>query len=148
MKKVTALIGAAALVAGLSGCVSMYGGPTVSNTATNQVMYAKTGTVKSVRYVIVQDESPVGTLLGAVTGAALGSTIGKGKGRTLAAVAGGVAGAYVGEEMVSKANAQELTIHLDNGRTIVVVRKGTNFYPGERVRVLYNGNNVGNVEPL
>lgn len=147
MKRVSMLIAAAALAVGMSGCATMYGAPTVSSTATNQVMYAKRGTVKSVRYVVVQDESPVGTLLGAAAGAALGSTIGKGKGRTVAAVAGGMAGAYVGHE-VSKANAQELTIRLDNGRTIVVVRKGTNFYPGERVRVIYNGSQVGNVEPL
>ncbi|ADV46263.1 glycine zipper 2TM domain-containing protein [Nitratifractor salsuginis] len=149
MKKSLTLAATALLALGLSGCANLYNmAPTVPATATQQAYTAKTGTVKSVRYVVVEDQSPVGTLLGAVTGAALGSTIGRGKGRTLAAVAGGVAGAYVGKEMIDKANAQELTIHLDNGRTIVVVRKGTNFYPGERVKVLYNGNSVGNVEPL
>ncbi|WP_292658111.1 glycine zipper 2TM domain-containing protein [Nitratifractor sp.] len=141
------MIISAAVAAGLSGCAGLYSLPTVSQTATTQVMRAETGTVQSIRYVAVQDNSPVGTLLGAVAGAALGSTIGKGKGRILSSVAGGLAGTYVGNE-VSKANAQELTIRLKNGRTIVVVRKGTQFYPGERVRVLYNGNQVGNVEPL
>ena len=147
MKRITSLIASAALLTGLSGCAGFYPAPTVSETATNQVMHAQTGTIRSIRYVAVQDESPVGTLLGAAAGAALGSTVGKGKGRILASVAGGLAGSYVGNE-VSKANAQELTIRLNNGRTIVVIRKGTQFYPGERVRVLYNGNQVGNVEPL
>jgi len=147
MKRIATMVAAAAMVAGISGCVPYYGAPTVSSTATNQVMKAETGTIRSVRYVVVENNSPVGTLLGAAAGAALGHTIGKGHGRDLATVFGGLAGAYVGNE-VSKANAQELTIRLDKGRTIAVILKGTNFYPGERVRVVYNGNQVANVEPL
>jgi len=137
----------AAALLGMSGCASYYAAPTVSESATHQVMQARNGTIRSIRYVVVDDNSPVGTLLGAVAGAALGHMVGHGHGRELATVAGGLAGAYVGNQ-VSKANAQELTIRLDGGRTIVVIRKGTQFYPGERVRVLYNGNEVGNVEPL
>lgn len=147
MKRILTTIAAAALVAGLSGCAPYYAGPTVSQSATNQVMRAERGTIRSIRYVVVESDSPVGTLLGAAAGAALGHTIGKGHGKELATVAGGLAGAYVGHE-VSKANAQELTIRLDRGRTIVVILKGTRFYPGERVRVIYNGNRVANVEPL
>jgi len=147
MKHITRIIVSAALAAGLSGCAGFYPAPTVSRAAVDQVMHAETGTITSIRYVAVEDQSPVGTLLGAVAGAALGHTIGKGHGRDLATVFGGLTGAYVGNQ-VSKANAQELTIRLKNGRTIVVIKKGTQFYPGERVRVLYNGDQVGNVEPL
>ena len=147
MRRILTTMAAAVLAAGLSGCAPYYGAPTVSQSATNQVMRADRGTIRSVRYVVVENNSPVGTLLGAAAGAALGHTIGKGHGKELATVAGGLAGAYVGNE-VSKANAQELTIRLDRGRTIVVVLKGTRFYPGERVRVIYNGNQVGSVEPL
>jgi len=147
MKKVSILIAAAALAIGMSGCATMYGAPAFSSSATNQVMYVKNGTIQSVRYVVVQDDSPVGTLLGATTGAALGSTIGKGSGRKLATLAGGLVGAYVGNQM-SKANAQELTIRLDNGRKIIIVRKGTSFSPGQRVKIIYNGNQVGNIEAL
>jgi len=147
MKRITSMVASAALLAGLSGCAGFYPAPTVSEAAANQVMQVQIGTVRSIRYVAVEDQSPVGTLLGAVAGAALGHTVGKGRGRDLATVFGGLTGAYVGNQ-VSKANAQELTIRLNNGRTIVVIKKGTQFYPGERVRVLYNGNQVGNVEPL
>jgi len=146
MKALTVSVIVTAGMIGMSGCAT-YGGPAVSAGAVNRVMRYEVGTIRSIRYVVVDDNSAVGTLLGAAAGAALGHMVGKGRGRTLATVGGGLAGAYVGSQM-AKANAQELTIRLDRGRTIVVVRKGMEFYPGERVRVVYSGNRVGNIEPL
>ncbi len=148
MKKNIMMSLSVALLIGLSGCAP-YGAPVVSETATNRVMKYETGTVRSVRHVAVQGttEKTVGSLLGAAAGAALGHTIGKGKGRDLAMIAGGLAGAYVGNE-ASKANASELTIRTDKGRTIVIVVKGTGYYPGERVRIVKNGSEVASVEPL
>ena len=140
-------LGAAALI-GLSGCAP-YGAPVVSEHATNRVMSYETGTIRSVRHVALQDttDKTVGSLLGAAAGAALGHTIGGGHGKDLATVAGGLVGAYVGSE-VSKANASELTIRTDKGRTIVIVVKGTGYYPGERVRIVKDGSEVASVEPL
>jgi len=129
----------------ISGC-----GPTgpgyVSPGATEYVSTADVGTVKSVRYVKVQD-SGAGTLVGAAIGAVLGHQIGHGTGKDLATLGGGLAGAYVGNQ-VAAANAQELTVHLDKGQTVVVVAKGTGFYPGERIRIIRQGERVVNVEPL
>jgi len=148
MKKglITAL-SAAALI-GLSGCAP-YGAPVVNANAVNQEMHYETGTIKSVRNVAVQSQTDnaVGTLLGAAAGAALGHMIGAGKGQDLATIGGGLAGAYVGSQ-ASKANASELTIRTDRGRTVVIVVKGTGYYPGERVRIVKNGSEVASVEPL
>jgi outer membrane lipoprotein SlyB len=121
----------------------------VSEGATNQVMTYETGTIRSVRAVAVQSQtdSAVGTLLGAAAGAALGHMVGSGHGKDLATIGGGLAGAYVGNQ-VSRANASELTIRTDKGRTIVIVVKGTGYYPGERVRIVKNGSQVASVEPL
>jgi outer membrane lipoprotein SlyB len=148
MKKYWIGVMTAAAVLSMGGCAP-YGAPVVEGTAVNQEMTYETGTIRSVRHVAVQGtaEKTVGTLLGAAAGAALGHTIGRGTGRDVATVAGGLAGAYVGSE-VSKANASELTIRTDKGRTVVIVVKGTGYYPGERVRIVKNGSQGASVEPL
>ena len=146
-KSLIMAIGTAALI-GLSGCAP-YGAPVMSEGAVNQEMHYETGTIRSVRHVAVQSttDKTVGSLLGAAAGAALGHMVGGGHGKDLATIAGGLAGAYVGNQ-VSKANASELTIRTDHGRTIVVVVKGTGYYPGERVRIVKNGSHVASVEPI
>ena len=148
MKRALIISATAAALIGMSGCAP-YGAPVVSEAATNRVMTYETGTIRSVRYVAVQSQtdSAVGTLLGAAAGAALGHMIGKGTGRDLATIGGGLAGAYVGSQ-VTKANASELTIRTDKGRTIVIVVKGTGYYPGERVRIVKDGSQVASVEPI
>jgi len=136
-----------ALSLGITGCATgVPGGASISPSSAKYISRVDTGTVKSVRYVVVKDDG-TGTLLGAAIGAVLGHQLGKGKGRDLATLSGGLAGAYVGNQ-VAKANAQELTVKLDKGRTVVVVTKGTKFYPNERVRIIRQGNRVVNVEPL
>jgi len=142
-------IGLSVLVAlslAMNGCATGAPGATVSSSATEYVSTADVGTVKSVRYVKVKD-SGAGALVGAAVGAVLGHQVGKGRGKDLATLGGGLAGAYVGNQAAS-ANAQELTVKLDKGQTVVVVAKGTGFYPNERVRIIRQGNKVVNVEPL
>jgi outer membrane lipoprotein SlyB len=148
MKKGLIVAASTAALIGLSGCAP-YGAPVVNEGAVNQEMRYETGTIRSVRHVAVQSttDSAVGSLLGAAAGAALGHMVGGGRGKDLATIAGGLAGAYVGNQ-ASKANASELTIRTDRGRTVVIVVKGTGYYPGERVRIVKNGSHVASVEPL
>ena len=138
---ITALIG-------LSGCAP-YGAPVVNEGVVAQEVHYQVGTITRVRHVAVQSQSDrtVGSLLGAAAGAALGHMIGKGKGRDLAMIGGGLVGAYVGNQ-VTKANASELTIRTRRGRRIIIVVKGTGYYPGERVRIVREGRRVVRVEPL
>ena len=128
----------------MTGC-----GPTGPNVISpSSAQYVSTydkGTVKSIRYVRIQDTG-AGTLVGAAIGAVLGHQVGHGRGKDLATLGGGLAGAYVGNQVAS-ANAQELTVRLNNGRYVVVVAKGTNFYVGQRVRIVRQGDRVVSVEP-
>ncbi|WP_457605232.1 glycine zipper 2TM domain-containing protein [Nitratifractor sp.] len=146
MKKgILASLAVAAMTLLFTGC-----GPTgpgvVSPEASSYVSTYDTGKITDIRYVRVQDTG-AGTLVGAAIGAVLGHQIGHGHGRELATLGGGLVGAYVGNQVAS-ANAQELTVRLTNGRRVVVVAKGTNFYVGEKVRIVRQGDRVVSVEPL
>ncbi|MDQ8196832.1 glycine zipper domain-containing protein [Pelagicoccus enzymogenes] len=75
-------------------------------------------------------------------GSAIGQTAGDGTGRTLAAAGGAVVGGIVGgmvEKELSKKQAQELTVDLDDGHTVVVVQetKDIGFVEGDRVSVTH-----------
>ena len=118
----------------------------VEPSATNRVMHYDTGTIESIKPVAIKDNGN-GTFIGGLIGAVLGSTIGRGRGSVLASLAGGLGGAYVGNQ-IAKANAQELTIQLDDGgENIVVVTKGLSHYIGEHIRVVKNNARVSSVEP-
>jgi len=137
------------LVAGsimLGGCANTFSAPTVSQDDAKRVMSYETGTVKSVRNVIIKDNG-AGTLLGAVTGAVLGHMVGGGRGKDLATLGGGLVGAYAGSQAGS-ANAQELTVHLDKGGDVVVIAKGVRFSAGSRVKIVNDGGKVVSVNPL
>ncbi len=113
--------------------------------ATKYVMHYETGTIESIKPVAIKDNGN-GTFIGGLIGAVLGSTVGRGRGSVLASLAGGLGGAYVGNQ-IAKANAQELTIRLDDGyENIVVVTKGLKHFVGQHVRVVKNGNRVSSVE--
>jgi len=139
------LFSALFLVFTMGGCAQL-GYPEYSPQATHRILHYKEGKIVSIRPVIIKDNG-TGAFLGAITGAVLGSMVGRGKGRTLATLAGGLTGMYAGSQ-VAKANAQELLIRLRSGRTVIVVVKGRQFYPGERVRIVMSGGRVESVEPL
>ena len=129
----------------LSGCATR-GVNEVDPNAVNYELSYQVGTVESIRPVVIKDNG-TGTFVGAITGAVLGSLVGRGRGNTLATLAGGLGGAYAGNQ-VGKANALELSVLLDNGRRIVVIAKGKDFYKGERIRVVKHAGRVYSVEPF
>ncbi len=131
----------AAAMMTMAGCAS-----SSSNVYTHeQAMQAQTvdtGTVASVKSVIIQASNPpvAGGAIGGVTGGVLGSTIGHGHGRDLATIGGALAGAAIGAAIEHEAgtkNGFEIVVNLDSGRTIVVVQEAdVPMFPGDRVRVL------------
>ena len=125
------------------GCATR-GVDEISPNAVNYELSYQVGTIQNVRPVVIKDDG-VGTFVGALTGTVLGSLVGRGAGNTLATLAGGLGGAYAGSE-VAKANAQELSVALDDGRNVIVIAKGKNFYKGERVRIVKHNGRVYNVE--
>ena len=129
----------------ISGCAKP-GLQEVDAGATKQVLYSQSGTIESIRPVAIKDNG-TGTFIGAITGTVLGSLLGHGRGSTLATLAGGLSGTYVGNQ-VGKSNAQELTVTLDNGNSIIVIAKGNRFHRGQRIRIVKRGGRVVNVEAL
>jgi outer membrane lipoprotein SlyB len=144
MKKVM-IAGLSALLL-LGGCGTRQGAEYDARSY-RQVKHYLVGTVVEERPVMISDNG-TGLFIGALTGAVLGSLVGRGSGKTLATLGGGLAGAYVGSE-AGKANAEELTVQLDNGEHIVVVAKGkSRFLPGDRIKIIKSGNTVERVERL
>jgi len=125
------------------GCASS-GTPTYSGKNYSQIKEILVGDIIEVRAVAIEGEG-IGTVLGAVIGGVVGSTIGKGRGNTLSTLGGAVGGGVAGNELNKKA-AQELVVTLDSGKDIVVISKGTNFFVGERVRIIKDGNDVASVK--
>jgi outer membrane lipoprotein SlyB len=102
------------------------------------------GTVESVRNVkIANPESGVGAMGGAALGGLAGSTIGSGKGEAAGAIAGALAGGLLGQHAEVGANrrdAFEITVKLDTGELLAITQEADEmFRPGERVRLLSNG---------
>lgn len=116
--------------------------PTVPASIAGKSLRPDTGTVVSIREVVIDGEATLlGRSAGAGVGAAVGQTAGSGDGRILASAGGAVAGAIVGgmvEKELSKVRAQEITIHLDDGPSLVVIQKieEGGFREGDRVIVV------------
>lgn len=142
MKRLLLVLSMIGLAAFASGCATSRAGDTYSRDEARKAMTFQEGTLVSVRGVKLEGTNTgVGTVSGAVAGGIGGSTVGQGKGAVVAAVVGAVVGGIVGaaaEEGLTRESAWELTIKLDNGKSIVVVQaKGEDqFAAGERVRVL------------
>ena len=141
MKKVLLASSITAMLV-LSSCATN-SGPEYDGSSYRQIKTYEVGTVQSVRPVVISDNG-TGTFVGAIVGTVLGSMVGQGRGSTLATLAGGLGGAYAGSQ-AAKANASELSVHLDDGRNIVVVVKGKEFLVGDRVKIIKDGNKADQV---
>ncbi len=129
-----------------TGCAKMYSSEEVSLYDVNAVYTYVDGTVVDVKLVKIRDDGS-GAFTGAAIGTVLGSLFGDDRVSALTALIGGLTGAYVGSEL-GKANAEELYIKLDDGRTVVTVVKGLKIKKGDRVRLILDGNRIVRVEKL
>jgi len=129
----------------ITGCATN-GVPEYDGKDYKQIKRYDTGVVTKSRPVVITD-SGAGKFLGAIIGVVLGSTMGAGNGKTLTMLGGGLVGGYAGSE-IAKANAQELSVALDNGEDVVVVIKGNKFESGDRVKIIKDGNKVAQVDRI
>lgn len=142
MKTLSLLLIAAAL---LAGCASSKSGDVYSRDQARREQTIRMGIVESVRPVTMEGtKSAVGPMAGAAVGGIAGSTLGHGKGSAVTAVIGAVAGGLAGaaiEEGVTRRQALEITVKLDNGQFLAIVQEGdaTEFRPGDRIRLLSTG---------
>ena len=129
----------------LAGCATSKSGDVYTRDQARREQNIRMGVVESVREVLMEGtKSPVGAVAGAAVGGVAGSTLGGGKGSTIAAVIGAVAGGLAGsaiEEGVTRKQAMEITIKMDNGQLIAIVQEGDplEFRPGDRVRIISSG---------
>ncbi len=126
----------------MTGCARNIGASNYAAGSVGESMTSYPGVIVSKRQVTIQDQdklqdNTLGMVAGGVGGGLIGSTIGQGKGSTLAAVGGAAAGALAGayaQQELSKQNALEYTIQLDNGTLKTVVQGlDINLAPGQRV---------------
>lgn len=134
------------IVLGFGGCTQMYNSNEVSLNEVNTELTYQTGVVTGVKKVIIKDNGS-GVMIGSYTGTVLGSLMGNGKGNILSTLAGGLIGAFAGYE-ADKANAEELFIRLNNGKNVVVIVKGVDIKPGDKVRLIKNGRKIVRVEKI
>ena len=146
MKKV----GIAVLVClslGVTACAQNPYGDAYTTSSARKVQNVQYGTVVNLEPVTIDDKTGnvIGTVSGAVLGGIAGSALGGGTGNLLAtaggAILGGAAGNAVGGA-IGKSNGVNITIRLDNGRTISVVQavnKRVLFKKGDRVQVNRQG---------
>lgn len=129
----------------LAGCATSKSGDVYTRDQARREQNIRMGVVESVREVLMEGtKSPVGAIAGAAVGGVAGSTLGGGKGSTIAAVIGAVAGGLAGsaiEEGVTRKQAMEITIKMDNGQLVAIVQEGDplEFRPGDRVRIISSG---------
>jgi len=131
------------VIISLSGCPASLSGSAYSRQQTRTLQTVETGTVESVRQVLIEGtKSGIGGVSGAALGGIAASNIGGGRGQAAATIGGAVIGGLAGaatEEAFTRQAGLEIVVRLDNGRTVAVTQAADEpFRPGERVRILYD----------
>jgi len=134
----------------VAGCTFPSSSRVVSRQQAGQLRRLEYGTVEKVNNVVVEGQrGQIGLYGGGATGAAAAGDVGHGVGTDLARVGGAVVGAVAGqavEEAVTRKDAREMFIKMDNGSVVVVTQPGSlTFAVGERVAVV---NGPGGAEVL
>lgn len=137
------------IATGLAGCASNLSGESYSRSEARIIQQVDFGTVVQLRPVKIEGtKTPLGSGAGAIAGGLAGSSVGGDvTGKVMAvigAVAGGLAGAAI-EEGVTRTQGVEITVKMDDGRTIAIVQAlspNERLSVGERVRVIHSGENV------
>jgi len=131
---------------GLVGCASNLSGDSYSRSEARTPQQVEFGTVAHLRPVKIEGtKTPIGGGAGAAVGGIAGSAVGRGKGSAIMAVIGAVAGGLAGsaiEEGVTRTQGVEITVRLDNGRTVAIVQALSphdKFAIGDQVRVITRG---------
>ena len=153
MKKISIALGFSIITLLSFGCASSRSGNVYSRDQARTSQSIDLGTVVSINSVQIEGtKSGAGAVGGSIAGGAVGSTVGSGGGSLIAAVAGAIVGGAAGaatEEKVTRKPGFEITVQLDNGRTIAVVQEADEQYEvGEKVRVLKGPDGTTRVRKL
>jgi outer membrane lipoprotein SlyB len=133
------------LAVSFAGCTIPSSRRMVRSSQANVMQRVNTGVVTSVREVNIEGtRGQIGMYGGGLVGGAAASGVGRGTGQALATAGGAVVGAIAGqalEEVATRKRAQEISIRLDDGSSVVVTQEvsGGLFADGDRVRILNGG---------
>jgi outer membrane lipoprotein SlyB len=137
------------IATGLAGCASSLSGESYSRSEARTVQRVEYGIIEQLRPVKVEGtKTAVGSGAGAIAGGIAGSSIGRDTTSKVMAVIGAVAGGMAGaaiEEGVTRTHGVEITVKMQNGRTIAIVQTlspNERFAVGEQVRVIHSGQNT------
>jgi len=130
----------------LGGCTLPSSTTTVPRNQANQIQTADFGTVVKVREVSIEGRrTHVGQAGGALVGIAAAAPSEGGRGgrdRQLAQAGAAIVGSVVGEaveEAVTRKRAQEITIQMKDGRTVVITQEAPPEYRvGDEVQVIHS----------
>lgn len=143
MKKIVAVCLTVMLLILFTGCQTPLTSSSYQRQDARQMQTVLLGTVLSVNDVTIEGKpGAIGTISGAAAGVAVGQSIGQGTGKTAATIIGGAAGAIAGgvaEQKITTKKGIEITVKLDDGRTVAVVQEqspGEFFKPGDAVQIL------------
>jgi outer membrane lipoprotein SlyB len=137
----TAAFGAALCLAVVgAGCTFPSSKRVVSRQQAGQLQRVEYGTIEKMNDVVISgQQGPIGIYGGGAAGAASMGRTGHGVGRDLAQVGGAVVGAVAGqavEEAVTRKDAREMIIKMDNGQLVLVTQAmPADFAVGQRVAV-------------
>lgn len=138
MRSLVLLIAAAVFLA--AGCAPPASGRVYSRDDARTAWSVFRGSVTRVDQVVIEGQrTDLGHIGGGMIGYELGHGVGHGAGSDIAGAVGAVAGAVAGqavEERATRAAGYQITVVLDDGRTLAVVQaQDQSFAVGERVRV-------------
>ncbi len=141
------------MVVYFSGCQTPMSGSSYERDEARKMQRVYLGTVVTVNEVVIQGKpGVVGTATGAAAGAAVGRAVDDDD-KTAGTIIGGTLGAAAGaaiEKKVTTKNGLEITVKLEDGRTIAVVQEKTQgevFRPGDPVQVLESTDDNVRVRP-
>ena len=143
MKQLFTILSFAALML-VAGCATDVVRPGEQPQASQTV---RMGVVEGVRDVQIDGGKPAtgaGAAIGAVVGGVAGAYVGSGRGSIIGTVIGSVLGGFGGsyaEQAAGRRAGLELTVRLDEGRTMVIAQAQGDgqFKAGDRVRVVSDG---------
>lgn len=123
------------------GCAGSRSGKVYSRDEARRSLHVYYGTILEVHEAQIEGtKTAAGPLAGAAAGGVLGNTVGGGSGKAVGAVLGAIAGSLAGaalEETMTRKEALEITVEMDDGRILAIVQEADDYYQtGDRIRVV------------
>ena len=121
-----------------------------SGSSVRTIKTVLTGVVVRSGAVTIADDGK-GTAIGGMIGGVLGSAAGSNSSNRFTAPLGMIGGALLGGAAgseIMKKQGTELSVELDDGRTIVIVVERSDIVAGDRIEIIKNGNVVERVNVI